>query len=193
MTMLIGTARSIGALTAPHRRRAPLRKTTVSPTPSIPRSRPFTHAVPSMWPTPLFEIAFAAGRPAIRTRSPPSSPAIGLASLSGQTEGFDYTGSSGSLSTGAELGAGSWQTGLVASFTHTDLDYRAGAEPLRTRLSRRRTQHRNPFRASLRCMARFHRAGTSGRLLGAGLGAPAPPRRPWLPLLVALRREPSRV
>ena len=56
------------------------------------------------------------------------SPAIGLASLSGQTDGFDYTGLSEALSAGAELGAGSWQAGVVASFTRTDLHYRAETE-----------------------------------------------------------------
>lgn len=56
------------------------------------------------------------------------NPALGLASLSGQTEGFDYTGSSESLSAGADLGDGSWQAGLVASFVGTDLHYRAAAD-----------------------------------------------------------------
>ena len=56
------------------------------------------------------------------------TPAIGLSSLSGRSQGFDYTGSSESLSTGAELGTGSWQAGLVASLTRTDLHYRAEAE-----------------------------------------------------------------
>ncbi|MCY4498164.1 MAG: hypothetical protein OXC14_12850 [Rhodospirillaceae bacterium] len=55
------------------------------------------------------------------------TPAIGLASLSGRSGGFDYTGSSESLSAGAELGSGSWQAGLVASVTRTDLHYRAPA------------------------------------------------------------------
>ena len=56
------------------------------------------------------------------------TPAIGLASLSGRSQGFDYTGSSESLSTGAEIGSGSWQAGLIASVTRTDLHYRAEAE-----------------------------------------------------------------
>ncbi len=55
------------------------------------------------------------------------TPAVGIGSLSGQSGGFEYTGSSESLSVGAELGAGSWQAGLVASFTGTDLHYRAAA------------------------------------------------------------------
>ncbi len=55
------------------------------------------------------------------------TPSVGLASLSGRSGGFDYTGSSESLSAGAELGSGSWQAGLVASVTRTDLHYRAPA------------------------------------------------------------------
>ena len=56
------------------------------------------------------------------------APAVSIGSLSGQSGGFEYTGSSESLSVGAELGAGSWQAGLVASFTGTDLHYRAAAD-----------------------------------------------------------------
>ena len=81
------------------------------------------------------DVAHAAVRDRVRSWSPDNprglsaiDPAFGLASLSGQTEGFDYTGSSESLSAGAELGAGSWQAGLVASFARTDLDYRAEAD-----------------------------------------------------------------
>ena len=80
------------------------------------------------------DVAHTAVRDRVRNWSPDDpraldaiNPAIGLASLSGRTEGFDYTGSSVALSAGAELGAGSWQAGLVASFTRTDLDYRAEA------------------------------------------------------------------
>ena len=79
-------------------------------------------------------VAHAAVRDRVRGWSPGDprvlsaiTPAVGLASLSGQSEGFDYTGSSESLSTGVELGAGAWQAGLVASFTRTDLHYHAGA------------------------------------------------------------------
>ena len=54
-------------------------------------------------------------------------PKIGLTSLSGQSEGFDYRGTSESASFGAETGAGAWQAGLVASFTRTELNYRAEA------------------------------------------------------------------
>ena len=81
------------------------------------------------------DVAHAAVRDRVRGWSPGDprvlsamTPAVGLASLSGQSEGFDYTGSSESLSTGVELGTGAWQAGLVASFTRTDLHYRAGAD-----------------------------------------------------------------
>ena len=55
------------------------------------------------------------------------APEVGLASLSGRSEGFDYSGTSESASFGAETGAGAWQAGLVASVTHTELHYRAEA------------------------------------------------------------------
>ena len=55
------------------------------------------------------------------------APTVGIGSLSGWSEGFDYSGSSESLSTGAELGAGTWQAGVVGSFTRTELHYRAEA------------------------------------------------------------------
>ena len=55
------------------------------------------------------------------------APTVGIGSLSGWSEGFDYSGSSESLSTGAELGAGTWQAGVVGSFTRTELHYHADA------------------------------------------------------------------
>ena len=55
------------------------------------------------------------------------APQIGIGSLSGKSDGFDYTGSSESVSTGAEVGSGSWQAGLVGSYTRTELHYRAEA------------------------------------------------------------------
>ena len=80
------------------------------------------------------DVAHAAVRDRVRDWSPGAprvlsaiAPAVGIGSLSGQSGGFEYTGSSESLSVGAELGAGSWQAGLVASFTGTDLHYRAAA------------------------------------------------------------------
>ena len=79
------------------------------------------------------DVAHAAVRDRVRGRSPGApnrlaiSPSVDFASLSGRNAGFDYTGSSRSLSGGVEFGAGSWQAGLVAAFTRTDLRYRAEA------------------------------------------------------------------
>ena len=55
------------------------------------------------------------------------APQIGIGSLSGESGGFDYTGSSESVSIGTEIGSGSWQAGLVGSHTRTELHYRAAA------------------------------------------------------------------
>ena len=55
------------------------------------------------------------------------TPSVDFASLSGLIDGFDYTGSSESVSGGVELGADAWQVGLVGSFTRTDLRYHAEA------------------------------------------------------------------
>ena len=83
----------------------------------------------------VVDVAHTAIRDRVRSWSPEQSrtltvinPVLDLASLSGQTEGFDYTGSSESLSAGADLGDGWWQAGLVASFVGTDLHYRAAAD-----------------------------------------------------------------
>ncbi len=80
------------------------------------------------------DVAHAAVRDRVRGWSPGAPrmlsaiiPAVGIGSLSGQSGGFDYTGSSESVSAGVELGAGSWQAGLIGSFTRTDLHYRAKA------------------------------------------------------------------
>ena len=81
-----------------------------------------------MSPTPPFGTASSAGSPGAPRVLSAIAPAVGIGSLSGQSGGFEYTGSSESLSVGAELGAGSWQAGLVASFTGTDLHYRAAAD-----------------------------------------------------------------
>ena len=79
-------------------------------------------------------VAHAAVRDRVRGWSPGEeqasfaiAPEVGLASLSGQSEGFDYSGTSESASFGAETGAGVWQAGLVASLTRTELHYRAEA------------------------------------------------------------------
>ena len=55
------------------------------------------------------------------------TPSVDFASLSGLSDGFDYTGSSESVSGAVELGADAWQVGLVGSFTRTDLRYHAEA------------------------------------------------------------------
>ena len=50
---------------------------------------------------------------------------VDFASLSGLSDGFDYSGSSESVSGSVDLGASAWQAGLVGSFTRTDLRYHA--------------------------------------------------------------------
>ncbi len=79
------------------------------------------------------DVAHAAVRDRVRGWAPGSSgglagfaPAVDVGSLSGDFGGFDYSGSSTSLSAGAELGTGAWQAGVVASFTRTELRYDAG-------------------------------------------------------------------
>ncbi|MCY4428917.1 MAG: putative Ig domain-containing protein, partial [Rhodospirillales bacterium] len=97
------------------------------------------------------------------------SPSVDFASLSGVSGSFDYTGSSQSLSAGAELGAGSWQAGLVAAFTRTDLRYRAEAGL--SRLGYRAGEHDTEI-FSVHPFAAWH-APSGGHLwasLGAGLG-----------------------
>ena len=97
------------------------------------------------------------------------SPSIGFASLSGLSEGFDYSGASESVSAGAELGEGSWQAGLVASFTRTDLRYRA--DPSLLGLGYRAGEHDTEV-VSVHPFAAWH-APSGGHLwasLGAGMG-----------------------
>ena len=97
------------------------------------------------------------------------TPAIGLASLSGESGGFDYSGTSEALNAGAELGAGSWQVGALASFVRTGLHYRAEAS-----LAQRgylAGEHDTEF-LSLHPFAAWH-ASTGGHVwvsLGAGTG-----------------------
>ena len=96
-------------------------------------------------------------------------PSVGLSSLSGETGGFDYSGKSEALSAGAELGAGSWQAGLVASVVRTGLDYRAGPS-LRER-GYLAGEHDTEF-LSVHPFAAWH-ASSGGRIwvsLGAGAG-----------------------
>ena len=121
-------------------------------------------------------VASAAVRDRVRGWSPGSeqasfavAPEVGLASLSGQQDGFDYTGVSESATFAAETGAGAWQAGLVASFTRTELHYRAEAA-----LAERgyRTGEHDTELLSLHPFAAWH-APTGGHLwasLGAGTG-----------------------
>ena len=122
------------------------------------------------------DVAHAAIRDRVRDWSPGDSrgltaigPVVGLASLSGESGGFDYSGTSEALSAGAELGTGSWQAGLVATFVRTGLDYRAGSN-LRER-GYLAGEHDTEF-LSLHPFAAWH-APSGGHLwasLGAGTG-----------------------
>ena len=96
------------------------------------------------------------------------APEVDLASLSGQSEGFDYSGTSESASFGAETGVGAWQAGLVASFTRTELHYRAEAA-----LAKRgyRTGEHDTEVLSLHPFAAWH--SPSGGHFWASLGAGA--------------------
>ena len=80
------------------------------------------------------DVAHGAVRDSVRGWTPGApraltaiAPTVGIGSLSGESDGFDYTGSSESVSAGAEIGSGSWQAGLVGSYTRTELHYRAAA------------------------------------------------------------------
>ena len=97
------------------------------------------------------------------------TPEVGIASLSGQRDGFDYTGNSESATVAAETGAGGWQAGLVASFSRTELRYRADAAL--AELGYRTGEHDTEI-LSLHPFAAWH-APTGGHLwasLGAGRG-----------------------
>ena len=121
------------------------------------------------------DVAHTAIRDRVRNWTPGAtggftvSPAVDFASLSGLSGGFDYTGSSQSLSAGAELGTGAWQAGLLAAFTRTDLRYRA-AERL-SGLGYQVGEHDTQI-LSVHPFAAWH-APSRGHLwgsLGAGLG-----------------------
>ena len=121
-------------------------------------------------------VAQAAVRDRVRGWSPGSeqasfalTPEVGLASLSGRSDGFDYTGNSESATFGAETGAGAWQAGLVASFTRTELHYRA--EAALAELGYRTGEHDTEI-LSLHPFAAWH-APAGGHVwgsLGAGTG-----------------------
>ncbi len=99
-----------------------------------PPSNPVHEALGPVHVRRALDFAYGAVEDRIGSWSPgaPGMPstitsAVGFGTLSGRSSGFDYSGSSQSLSAGAELGTGSWQAGLIASFTGTELDYRAEA------------------------------------------------------------------
>ena len=117
--------------------------------------------------------AHAAVRDRVRKWSPGSEhasfavvPEVGLASLSGKSGGFDYSGISESATFGAETGASAWQAGLVASVTRTELRYRA--EPALAELGYRGGEHDTEILA-LHPFAAWHMP--SGGHLWASLGA----------------------
>ena len=140
-----------------------------------PVSNPVHTALAPVHARRAVDVAHAAIRDRVRDWSPGDSrgltaigPAVGLASLSGESGGFDYSGTSESLSAGAELGTGSWQAGLVATFVRTGLDYRAGSN-LRER-GYLAGEHDTEF-LSVHPFAAWH--APSGEHLWASLGAGA--------------------
>ncbi len=97
-------------------------------------SNPVHEALGPVHARRALDVAHGAVRDRVRGWTPGAArvltaiaPQIGIGSLSGESGGFDYTGSSESVSTGAEIGSGSWQAGLVGSHTRTELHYRAAA------------------------------------------------------------------
>ena len=97
-------------------------------------SNPVHEALGPVHARRALDVAHGAVRDSVRGWTPGAprvltaiAPTVGIGSLSGESDGFDYTGSSGSVSTGAEIGSGSWQAGLVGSYTRTELHYRAAA------------------------------------------------------------------
>ncbi|MDE0354668.1 MAG: Ig domain-containing protein, partial [Deltaproteobacteria bacterium] len=121
-------------------------------------------------------VASAAVRDRVHGWSPGSeqasfalTPEVGFASLSGQHDGFDYTGNSESATVGAETGAGAWQAGLVASFTRTELRYQA--EAALAELGYRTGEHDSEI-LSLHPFAAWHlpSGGHLWAVLGGGTG-----------------------
>ena len=97
-------------------------------------SNPVHEALGPVHARRALDVAHGAVRDSVRGWTPGAprvltaiAPRVGIGSLSGESDGFDYTGSSESVSTGAEIGSGSWQAGLVGSYTRTELHYRAAA------------------------------------------------------------------
>ena len=126
-------------------------------------------------------VASSAVRDRVRRWSPGSeqasfavAPEVGLASLSGQRDGFDYTGVSESATFGAETGS-QRLAGGIGRLVHphrASLPGRGG--PRRTRLPHRRARHRNSVAASLRRVARADRRTPLG-VAGRRKRPPAPP------------------
>ncbi|MCY4548258.1 MAG: Ig domain-containing protein [Defluviicoccus sp.] len=104
------------------------------PRPSPTHSNPVHEALGPVHARRALDVAHGSLRDRVRGWTPGAprllsaiAPKIGIGSLSGESDGFDYTGWSESVSTGAEIGSGSWQAGVVGSFTRTELHYRAAA------------------------------------------------------------------
>ena len=98
------------------------------------QSNPVHEALGPVHARRALDIAYGAVRDRVRGWTPGAprvltavAPKVGIGSLSGESDGFDYTGSSESVSTGAEIGSDSWQAGLVGSYTRTELHYLAAA------------------------------------------------------------------
>ena len=167
-------------------------------TPPAPRSsaqgvsNPVHEALGPVHARRALDVAHGAVRDRVRGWTPGAprvltaiAPQIGIGSLSGESSGFDYTGSSESVSTGAEIGSGSWQAGLVGSYTRTELHYHAGAS-----LAERgyRSGEHSTDILSLHPFAAWHMpsGGNVWTSLGAGSRAAAAPRRSRLSVPVAL-------
>ncbi len=138
-------------------------------------SNPVHSALAPVHARRVVDVAHAGVRERVRGWSPEGadgwtlSPSVDVAALSGQSGGFDYSGSSRSLRVGAEAGTGTWQTGLVAAFTETELRYRAEADL--ARLGYRSGEHDTGM-VSLHPFVAWH-APSGGHLwmsVGAGLG-----------------------
>lgn len=140
------------------------------------RSNPVHEALGPVHARRALDVAHGSLRDGVRAWTPGAprmlsaiAPKVGIGSLSGQSDGFDYTGSSESVSTGAEIGSGSWQAGMVGSFTRTELHYRA-AERLAER-GYRSGEHTTEI-LSLHPFAAWHlpSGGHVWTSLGAGTG-----------------------
>ena len=144
--------------------------------PRASRSNPVHEALGPVHARRALDVAHGSLRDGVRAWTPGAprmlsaiAPKVGIGSLSGKSDGFDYTGSSESVNTGSEIGSGSWQAGVVGSFTRTELHYRA-AERLAERGYRSGEQTTEIF--SLHPFAAWHlpSGGHVWTSLGAGAG-----------------------